>query len=119
MMTMVEQLRAMISRAGISTDVGDYAFFTFVILWFVLLVFPLHGIDRRDRTSGMVYALYMAGAGVALLLALPQNYVEQKPDIQQQITMIIALMITSLWRWGYNSTTAELNPNNTVNKGEG
>jgi hypothetical protein len=104
---MLEQLKQMIAKMGLSTDVGDYAFIAFIILWFVLLFLPLNGIDRRDKASGMVYALYMAGAGVALLLALPQNYVEQKPDVQQQMTMIFALMIISLWRWGYSTTAAE------------
>jgi uncharacterized membrane protein len=77
-------------------DVARPGFFA---LWLICLFTPLKGVDRRDRMCGGVYALFMASAGVALLIALPQRWVGQSMTLVSQMVMVIFMASGSFMRW--------------------
>lgn len=77
-------------------DVARPGFFG---LWLICLFTPLKGVDRRDRVCGGVYSLFMASAGVALLIALPQRWVGQSMTAVSQMVMVIFMASGSFLRW--------------------
>lgn len=71
----------------------------FFLLWLICLCTPLRGVDRRDRMCGSVYCLFMASAGVALLIALPQRWVSQSMTLLSQMVMVIFMSVGAFIRW--------------------
>lgn len=81
----------------------DLAQPTFMCLWLLILATPLRGIDRRDPFCGMMYVAFTSGAGVALIFALPQEYVSTNLGIPQQFLSVVAMMSVAAIRWWYKS----------------
>jgi hypothetical protein len=81
----------------------DVAQPSFIALWMVILFTPLIGIDRRDKYCSMMYVAYLAGAGVALIFALPRQYIEQSSTLSGQLAGTVMMMIAAAVRWYYGA----------------
>ena len=81
----------------------DLAQPSFIALWMVILFTPLMGIDRRDKYCSMMYISYLAGAGVALIFALPKQYISQSSTLAGQVSGTIIMMIVAGIRWYYGA----------------
>lgn len=80
----------------------DFALPSFICMWFLILLTPLHGMDRRDPIAGSVYTLFCMGAGVCLMFAIPKAYIEL-PSLTTQIVSISAMASISAFRWFFTS----------------
>lgn len=100
----------------------DLAQPSFIALWMVILFTPLIGIDRRDKYSSLMYVAYLAGAGVALIFALPKQYIEGSSTLAGQLAGTVMMMIVAGIRWYYGSkqlpplSKKETTPSNTDTK---
>jgi hypothetical protein len=99
----------------------DLAQPSFIALWMVILFTPLIGIDRRDHYCSAMYVAYLAGAGVALIFALPRQYIEQSSTFAGQISGTIMMMIVASLRWYLGSKQPmkilkKITPNETKDK---
>ena len=61
-----------IFEAFLDIPVSTFSIIIGLIFWLVLLRMPLSGIDRRDQTAGLTYALFMCFSGTILILAVGQ-----------------------------------------------
>jgi hypothetical protein len=95
----------------------DLAQPSFIALWMVILFTPLLGIDRRDHYCSAMYVAYLAGAGVALIFALPRQYIEQSSTLAGQISGTIMMMIVASVRW-YLGSRQPLKILRKINSGE-
>lgn len=84
-----------------SIEFADVARPGFFCLWLICICTPLRGVDRRDRICGGVYSLFMAAAGVALLIALPQRWVGQGETLVNQLVMVIFMASAAFLRWEF------------------
>lgn len=78
---------------------ADYARPGFFVLWLAILATPLVGVDRRDRVSGTVYSLFVATAGVVLMFALPQRWMDKSVSLIGQLVMVIFMAVAGFLRW--------------------
>ncbi len=80
----------------------DLAIPTFIGLWLLILALPLAGIDRRDPFSGLMYIIYLGATGVALVFALPSQYVEVEATPGNQVLSVATMMMIAAFRWWYH-----------------
>ena len=85
----------------------DLAQPSFIALWISILFMPLIGVDRRDRYCSLMYVMYLAGAGVTLIFALPQEYFGGHTNIASQLAGTIIMMIFAASRWWYGAGNAD------------
>lgn len=86
----------------------DLAAPSFILLWLFIVLLPLVGIDRRDKVAGMVYTLYCTAAGVALMLALPQNILKRDEDPAGQFFLTAGLAGVAYFRWWFKRDTVRI-----------
>ncbi len=67
-------------------------------MWFVLLVMPLRGIDRRDRIAGATYALWLGAAGLLLIMAVPGKMNDARYS-SEHFFLMLALAAIGFLRW--------------------
>ena len=77
---------------------NDFAGVPGLILWCIIVFFPLTGIDRRDTCTFYTYTLFCISAGVLLMLALPLRLIGQA-SIVTQFLLIIGLGLVAGLRW--------------------
>ena len=70
----------------------------YIILWIVILLYPLSGIDRQDTNSGLVYILYCLFSGAALFFALPKQEMKFS-NFPSQVGILIFIGICAAYRW--------------------
>lgn len=78
--------------------IKDFALPGAIILWLILLLWPLTGVDRRDPISGFTYAVYQLACGVVLLLAIG-NRLDRWQDWMQSLVVLMAIGLVIGWRW--------------------
>ena len=78
----------------------DFALPSFICLWFMLILLPLKGMDRRDPIAGAVYTMFCMGAGVSLMFALPKAYIPN-PSLGVQVVSVFLMGSVAAFRWGY------------------
>lgn len=94
-----------VSFSGIT--VKDLARPIFLLLWLFIVLIPLTRVDRRDTLAGAVYVLFCMASGVALVWALPQTYVSDKPTMYNIFLSMLIMSAISAFRWFYRSHTYE------------
>lgn len=58
-------------KAVFDFTVPDWIALAGTILWGIMLVWPLVGMDRRDVISGLTYAVFMGAMGLVLMVIIP------------------------------------------------
>ena len=97
-----------LKNAWYSLEPVDFATPSFVGLWILILLLPLIGIDRRDPIAGAVYMLFLTGAGVALVFALPQKFTSSGgSNIQLATVFVMAAVSGFRWFNGANPNVLE------------
>ena len=86
----------------------DFAQPVFVLLWLFIVFLPLGQVDRRDILAGLVYSLFSLALGVALIFALPKEFVP-KPSLATQFMSVLGMVILTCARWFYVASQ-ELTP---------
>ncbi len=82
-------------------QVIDFAMPSYFLLWLIILMFPLTGVDRRDKIAASVYSLFCTAAGVALIYALPQQYTSNSQTIGQKVFTMMGMGAVGIFRWLY------------------
>ena len=80
----------------------DFALPSFICLWFMIVLLPLKGMDRRDPIAGAVYTMFCMGAGVVLMFALPKEYIPN-PSLGVQVISVFLMGVVAAFRWGYGA----------------
>ena len=79
-------------------DLTDMAVPLGFLVWAVIILLPLHKIDRRCRTTMVVYVMFCVSAGITLIIVLPQAYIRSMP-IQTQIVVAVVMTACAILRW--------------------
>lgn len=58
----------------LSIEITDLTYASYLVLWAVILLYPLHKVDRNDPIAGLMYVFYSLIAGTTLFFALPDNF---------------------------------------------
>lgn len=69
-----------------------------IVLWGAILAMPLSRIDRRDRVTQATYAVFMAFAGTALVLAA-NKYLKTMHDAASAGGAVAAFAGVASFRW--------------------
>ena len=88
--------------------VKDLARPIFIMLWLLIVLSPLTRVDRRDPIAGSVYVLFCVASGVALVWALPQTFIADRPTIDTIFSSMLLMAGISGFRWFYRSQQFEL-----------
>lgn len=86
-----------------SLQLRDFAYPSYVLLWLIILFFPLTGVDREDPIAGLVYILYCLAAGATFVFALPGNL----PDLSDSsihIAVLSLMGVLSSYRWFHRNS---------------
>lgn len=70
-----------------------------VLMWSMILVISLKGVDGNHLIAALVYAGYCSFAGVMLVIVLPEKYVRHHSNSQVMVWFVLFLVIPLL-RWG-------------------
>jgi uncharacterized membrane protein len=84
-----------------SITFADIAKAGFMSIWAVLLFLPLRGIDRKDASSLLMYALFMIFAGVTLVIVIPMKYVGSSYSLKDQVLLVVIMIAIAMSRWSF------------------
>lgn len=87
-----------------------------IVLWFLLMLVPLTGIDRRDGVTGSTFLLFACAAAVLLVIAVPGKLAHLQ-DAPWQAAAIVAFGMVAAIRWVRRPTgTLPKSPTSTEEK---
>lgn len=79
----------------------------FWLLWGIIVFSPLKDVDRRDHLAAAVYVLFCMGAGVALVFAIPQEFLPQV-SLGRTFVIIIVMGVIAALRWYYKNRVKQV-----------
>lgn len=86
-------------KAFFDVAVADLAGLAGGVLWLIVIALSLKTIDRRDNMAGASYVLFMTGAGVAMVIAIPAR-LKHAYDLSLRHLMITSALATiAAARW--------------------
>jgi len=93
-----------------SLSIVDASKIGYTLLWLIILMTPLTGVDRRDAIACLVYTVFISAAAVTLFFALPSIVgVDESTFRDQFLTVMIVSAIACLrWSWKLQDTKGVL-----------
>ena len=104
---MEDALRLLINdlvQFGLNIKLTEMAMPLGIALWLVIVFLPTRGFDKRDIFCGLTYIIFHTAVGIALILAIPQKYI-QMPTAATQVMMVLAMVALISMRWFLRRTS--------------
>ncbi|NRA64703.1 MAG: hypothetical protein HRU19_09485 [Pseudobacteriovorax sp.] len=83
-------------------EMRDLAHPSYLMLWLVILFYPLHGVDRNDPIAGLVYVLYSLFVGTTVFFALPKNF-QEISDLNTHFGILVIMGCVTAYRWWFHT----------------
>ena len=82
----------------LSIELKDLTYASYLVLWGVILFYPLHRVDRADPIAGLMYVFYSVAAGATVFFALPKIFTEPG-DVGVHCAVLASMALISSYRW--------------------
>lgn len=87
-----------IFAAFLDIPISTFSIILGFLFWIGLMWIPLSGIDRRDETAGLTYALFMCFSGTLLIMAISQPP-EAFSNVTTHLIVMMAAFAAAKLRW--------------------
>ncbi len=92
-----------------SIEMNDLAYPSYILLWLLLLMFPLTRVDRSDPIAGLVYVLFSITTGATLIFGLPGDFTSFS-DINIHFAILLGMGCIAAYRWFHINNIKNVSP---------
>lgn len=79
-------------------NISDFSIPLGILVWALLLAFPLTAFDCQDNITGSIYAAFCGAAGIIVVLIVPKEF-HNFVDFKSQAAMTVFFIFVAFVRW--------------------